>query len=125
VVRFLSDAWFKEVQAAAGHQPPTGEPIAVLQQIVTGGPDGAVRYHVIVAGDHAVLIPGSADAPDATFTEDYATAAAIAQGELTTQAALLAGHILVSGNMATLSARQDDLAGLDPVPAGVRADTTY
>jgi putative sterol carrier protein len=125
VVRFLSDAWFKDVAAAAGHAPPAGEPVAMLQQIVTGGPDGEIRYHVIVSGGHAVLTPGSADAPDATFTEDYATAAAIARGELTTQAALLAGHILVAGNMATLSARQDDLAGLDPVPAAVRADTTY
>jgi hypothetical protein len=125
VVRFLSDAWFEEVDAAAGHAPPSDTPIAVLQQIVTGGPDGEVRYHVIVAGGRAVLIPGSADDPDATFTEDFATAAAIARGELTTQAALLAGHILVAGNMATLSARQDDLAGLDPVPTTVREMTTY
>jgi hypothetical protein len=125
VVRFLSAAWFDEVQAAAGQAPPCEEPVAVLQQVVTGGPDGEVRYHVIVAGGRAVLIPGPAAMPDATFTEDYATAAAIARGELTTQAALLAGHILVAGNMATLSARQDDLSGLDPVPATVRAETTY
>jgi putative sterol carrier protein len=119
----LSDAWFNEI--AAGTPPPADEPVAVLQQIVTGGPDGEVRYHVIVAGGRAVLVPGPASAPDATFTEDYATAAAIARGELTTPAALLSGHIQVAGNMATLSARQGDLAGMDPVPPAVRAGTTY
>ena len=98
----------------------------VLSQVVTGAPEGEVRYHVIVAGGRAVLtraaMPGAADA---TFTQGYATAAAIARGELTTQAALLAGQILVAGNMATLSARQEDLAGLDPVPPAVRAATTF
>src|ERR1700704_1383748 len=99
MARFLSDAWFNEVEAAAGPAPTSGEPVAVRQQIVPGCSDGDVRYHVIVAGGRAVLNVGPAAAPDATFTEDYATAAAIAQGELTTQAALLAGHILVAGNM--------------------------
>jgi putative sterol carrier protein len=123
VARFLSDEWFNEI--AAGTAPPADEPVAVLQQVVTGGPDGEVRYHIVVAGGRAVLVRGPASAPDATFTEDYATAAAIAQGQLSTQAALLSGQILVGGNMATLSARQDDLAGLDPVPPAVRAGTTY
>jgi len=125
VVRFLSDAWFDAVEGAAGYARPEGEPVAVLEQIVTGGPEGDVRYQVVVAGGRAVLSRGSGEIPDATFTEDYATAAAIARGELTTQAALLAGHILVAGNMATLSARQGDLAGLDPVPPAVRARTTF
>jgi putative sterol carrier protein len=80
---------------------------------------------VIVTGAGAVLVRGPAPAPDATFTEDYATAGAIARGELTTQAALLSGQIRVAGNMATLSARQADLAGLDPVGPVVRAGTTY
>jgi putative sterol carrier protein len=125
VARFLSDAWFKEVEAAGARAPRAEDAVAVLQQIVTGGPQGEVRYHVIVAGGGAVLVRGPALAPDATFTEDYATAGAIARGELTTQAALLSGQIRVAGNMATLSARQDDLAGLDPVPPAVRAGTTY
>ena len=125
MARFLSDAWFKEVEAAGGAAPPAENSVAVLQQIVTGAPDGEVRYHVIVAGGRAVLVPGPAGAADATFTEDYATAGAIARGELTTQAALLSGQIRVAGNMAALSARQDDLAGLDPVPPAVRAGTTY
>ena len=123
MARFLSDAWFDEVAAAA--PPLTLPPTLVLQQIVTGGPDGEVGYHVSVGGGRARLSRGHAGTPDATFREDYATAAAIARGEQTIQAALLAGQIQVGGNMATLSARHDDLVGLDPIPAAVRAATTY
>ena len=125
MARFLSDIWFEEVEAAGGQAQPAEDAVAVLQQVVTGGPEGEVRYHVIVAEGRAVLVRGPARAPDATFTEDYATAGAIARGELTTQAALLSGQIRVAGNMAMLSTRQDDLAGLDPVPPAVRAGTTY
>ena len=97
----------------------------ILEQVVTGTPAGDVRYQVVVAAGRAVVTRGRAGSPDATFTEDYPTAVAVARGELTTQAALLAGRIVVGGNMATLSASQDDLAGLEPIPAAVRAETTF
>jgi hypothetical protein len=84
MARFLSDAWFDEVAAAS--TPPDIQPTLVLQQIVTGGPDGEVRYHVAVADGRATLSRGHTGVPDATFTEDYATAAAIARGEQTVQA---------------------------------------
>jgi putative sterol carrier protein len=119
----LSDEWFDEVAAAA--PPAPAAPLLVLQQVVTGGPDGDVGYHVTIGEGRAVLARGPADAPDATFTEDYRTAVAVARGELTTQAALLAGQIVVGGNMAILSARQEDLAGIEPIPAAVRAATTF
>jgi putative sterol carrier protein len=123
VARFLSDEWFDEVAAAS--PPPAAQPILVLQQVVTGGPDGDVRYQVTVGDGRAVLTRDHAGSPDATFTEAYSTAVAVARGELTTQAALLAGQIVVGGNMATLSDRQDDLAGLEAIPTAVRAAMTF
>jgi putative sterol carrier protein len=123
VARYLSEGWFAEVAAAT--PTPDKSPDVVLQQIVTDSPDGEVRYQVVVADGRAVLTRDQTLEADATFTAEYATASAIARGELTTQAALLAGRIHVAGNMATLSSRQEDLSGLDPVPAAVRAATTF
>jgi putative sterol carrier protein len=121
MARYLSEAWFEEVAAAT----PTGADGLTLQQVVTGTPDGEVRYHVSVSDGSGRIHAGQAEAPDATFTEDYATAAAVARGQLSVHAALLEGRIRVAGNMAVLSARQDELAGIDPVPAAVRAATTF
>jgi putative sterol carrier protein len=122
VARFLSEAWFDDVAAMA----PIGDRTSLtLQQVVTDAPEGEVRYYVRVSEGRAAIYVGEASQPDATFTEDYATAAAVARGELSVQAALLAGRIRVGGNMTTLSRYQEDLAGMDPIPAAVRAATSF
>ena len=123
MARFLSEAWFGEV-ATAGPSA-ADEPVVTLQQIVTGAPGGDVTYHVTVGGGRAVVVHGPAAHPDATFTQGYRTAAAVARGELTTEAALLAGDIVVAGDLTTLSAERVHLAGLDPLTAAVRAATTF
>jgi putative sterol carrier protein len=96
-----------------------------LQQVVTDTPDGEVRYHVRVSQGAAWVRPGQAERPDVTFWEDYATASSVARGELSVHAALFEGRVRVAGNMAVLSAHQDELSGIDAVPAAVRATTTY
>jgi hypothetical protein len=123
VASYLSPAWFDEVAAAAG--TVEGAPDLVLQQVVLGGPEGDVRYRVEVRGLRATLSVGTTGDPDMTFTSDYGTAAAIACGELSTQAALLEGRIRVAGNPVQLAERHGDLSSLDPVPASVRSGTTY
>jgi hypothetical protein len=132
VARFLTPEWFAQVRAAS---EPAGDCPAdvVVAQVVTGGPDGEVRYRVEVRGSRATLVAGANGDADMTFTSDYMTAAAIARGDLSTQAALLEGRIRVSGSPAALSEQHPSLgrlenpepADLDPVPASVRAETTY
>ena len=92
---------------------------------MTATPEGDIRYHVTIGGGQVALVAGPAAHPDATFTQCYDTAAAVARGELRTEAALLAGRIVVAGDMTILSARLDSLAGLDPLTAAVRAATTF
>jgi hypothetical protein len=121
VARYLSEAWFEEVAAAT----PTGTGGLTLQQVVTGAPEGEIRYHVSVGGGSTWVRAGQAEAPDATFTEDYSTATAVARGKLSVYTALLEGRIRVAGNMAVLTARQDELVGVDPLPDAVRAATTF
>jgi alkyl sulfatase BDS1-like metallo-beta-lactamase superfamily hydrolase len=124
VVRFLSDAWFDELGRAL---PSAGEGPAdlTIQQVVTAAPEGEVRFHIEIRGDRLAMRRGQAGRPDATLTEDYATAAGIASGELSPQAALLDGLIRVAGNLAALLEHRTALAGLDSVPPGLRAATTY
>ncbi len=123
MTRYLSPAWF-DALAASTERPDTPAEL-VLQQVVTGGPDGEVRYCVELRGSAATLIRGNAGDADMTFTSDYRTAAAIASGTLSTQAALLQGRIRVTGSPVQLAERHGHLGGFDPIPAELRAETTY
>jgi hypothetical protein len=126
VASYLSDEWFRQLGATAAPAPgPSSEEGLVLQHLVTGAPDGDVEYHVRVRDRVVTIGRGPAPAPDVTFAEDYGTAAAIASGELSAPAALLAGRIRVGGDLAALIAYQDLLTLSDPVPDAVRAATTY
>jgi hypothetical protein len=147
MARFLSAEWFGEIArlgpppAAAAAAAPAAPAAAaapaelVLEQVVRDTPDGEVRYRVVVTRGAAYIEPpspssgsdpnGAAPPPDLTIACDWATAAAMAQGELSTHAALLAGRLRVRGRLDRLSGRATDLAGLDPVPDQVRQRTTY
>ncbi|HWG72773.1 MAG TPA: SCP2 sterol-binding domain-containing protein [Acidimicrobiales bacterium] len=133
MARFLSAAWFDDLaehdEGRQGKAVDGGE--WVVEQVVTGTPEGAVRYQV--AGGRSSLDVRRVElrshpegaSTHLTFTSDYQTAAAIARGELSTQAALLEGRIRVSGDLASLADHLERLAGVDLVPAPVRASTTY
>ncbi len=126
VASYLSEEWFDQLGAGKVPAAPAGtEGDVILEHLVTGGPDGDVRYHVRIVGRSITIVRGPATDPDVTFAEDYATAAAIASGELSAPAALMSGRIRVGGDMATLIHHREVLAVDDPVPAAVRAATTY
>jgi hypothetical protein len=125
MARYLSAAWFGRLGDGAPAAVPAGPDSLVLRQVVTGGPDGDVTYDVIVAGGTARIEMPATATPDLTFTSDYPTAAGIASGEFSTQAALAAGRLRVGGDVAILSTRAGEVAGLDPVPADLRADTEF
>jgi hypothetical protein len=140
MLRFLSAEWFAEV---ARHPAPAPAQLAagtaaeaealVLEQVVRDTPDGEVRYRVVVRDGAARLQPppaapvgnGAGPAPDLTIACDWPTAVAMAQGHLSTQAALMEGRLRVRGNLARLAGRAGGLVGLDPVPDEVRRQTTY
>ena len=134
MARFLSPEWFGEVaRHGRGRPDGRGEPpdqlLLVLEQVVRDGPDGEVRYRVVVTAGGAYIEPPSdldtRPAPDLTIACDWSTATGLAQGALSAQAALMAGRLRVSGNLARLSGQAVHLVGLDPVPEPVRRRTTY
>ncbi|MDQ2726155.1 MAG: SCP2 sterol-binding domain-containing protein [Actinomycetota bacterium] len=120
--RFLSPAWFERVTGDADQADK--HPDVVLAQVVTGTPEGEVRYQVIIDDDRATILVGSPAEADMTFTSDYNTASAIASGALSAETALSEGRIRVSGNLNCLDNHAQALAGLDPM-ASARADTLF
>jgi hypothetical protein len=127
MVRYLSSAWFERLRETTGS---SGAPEG------TGGTGAVLRYHVdraterisydVVAGSGPAFVrhPTEGDA-DLTFVTDYATAAAVASGSLSTQAALTEGRIRVAGDLGLLVGLEHEVGGADPVPAAVRAETEY
>lgn len=126
VAVYLSAEWFQRLREALGPaRPDEGAPDVVLRQVVNGAPGGDVSYQIEIRAGHASLVAGPTGEADMTFTSDYPTAVAIARGQLSTQSALLEGRIRVSGNPVALSAHQGAFGHLDPIPAWLRAETTY
>ena len=124
-LRFLSAEWLDELAAAAAAATLPADIDLVLQQVVTGGPEGEVAYAVRVRdGNVSVTIGPAADA-HATLTQDWATAAAVHRGELDPQEAFMTGRLHVSGDVQRLMRYQDALAMVDEVFAELRVRTTY
>lgn len=129
MARYLSPEWFEEINAAAAAVADLSDATAglrlVIQQVVTDGPDGDVRYAVRLEQGRVTVVPGEAADADVTVTEDHATATAVARGELAAPAAFMTGRIRVTGDTTVLLDAQPALYRLDAVFAGVRERTTY
>lgn len=134
MIRFLSAEWIDAVDAAvdgAGIDPPEGDPpvdgsALVLQQHVSGGSSGGpISYHIVVGTDGVRVRPGVVDEPTVSFSQDYATAAAISQGQQSAQAAFMAGRLRLGGDVAALLAHHELLSRLTDAFADVRARTLY
>jgi predicted lipid carrier protein YhbT len=129
VARYLSAQWFEEVNEAARANQELAEVVGgvqlVLQQVVTDGPEGDVRYAVRIEAGGVTVAPGEAADADVTVTEDHETAVALHRGELRAPVAFMTGRIRVSGNTQALLGAQAALHRLDAVFAGVRDRTTY
>jgi SCP-2 sterol transfer family len=130
MARFLSPEWFDQVRYATPPNEPPGDdsPLVplVVEQVVTGTPDGEVRYVIVADRQSPRIETGPPEAePDVTITVDWPTACAVAQGALSTQQALMEGRLRVRGNLTRLGGRVAELNGLDPIPPDVRRTTTF
>ena len=123
MARYLSGGWFETLERYGAR--PGGQDACVVRHVVTGTPEGEVRYQVVVGDDGARVRRDDAGEADLTFTSDYRTAAAITRGELSTESALLAGKVRVAGNVAAATPHLQRLAGQDLLPPPVRETTTF
>lgn len=103
--KWLTQEWLDEVKRRAQDQPERPGATARMQYVLSGGPDGEVRYYWVL--DNGKLLENQlGDLPDSdlTLTMTYEDARRIQAGELDAQAAFMQGRIKVSGNMAKLMA---------------------
>ena len=99
-VPFLSEEWLELLRSLGAELPERPGASARVQQVVTGAPDGEVRYlHTIVDGRTAAIGFGSDDTADVTFTNTYADAQALAQGELDPRVLFMQGRTKMAGDM--------------------------
>jgi putative sterol carrier protein len=122
---FLSPGWIEELDAAARASSSftAFDVELVVEQRVSGTPDGEVRYHVVLGGDRARVQAGSAAAPDVVITTDYETARAIHEGRQNAQRAAGAGRLEVHGDLQKVLQHAAAFAALDDVFAELRAST--
>jgi putative sterol carrier protein len=103
VPRYLSQEWLDQQREIAQEFPERPGATAHLQYIVTGTPDGEVRYYWVV--DSGKLLEDQlGEDPDAevTLTTTYDDAVKIQKGELDETAAFMQGRLKVTGNMGKL-----------------------
>jgi putative sterol carrier protein len=103
--KWLTQEWLDETKKMADGQPERPGASAKMQYVVSGGPDGEVKYYWVLENGK-LLDSKLGDLPDAevTMTMTYEDAMKIQKGELDANAAFMQGRIKVSGNMAKLMA---------------------
>jgi putative sterol carrier protein len=89
----------------ADGQPERPGASAKMQYVVTGGPDGEIRYYWILENGRLQKSElGDLEGAEVTMTQTYEDAKKIQKGELDANAAFMQGRIKVAGNMAKLMA---------------------
>ncbi|MGH9066929.1 MAG: SCP2 sterol-binding domain-containing protein [Acidimicrobiales bacterium] len=103
MARWLTQEWMDEGRKMAGGQPERPGASARMQYVVTGGPDGDVKYYWVVE-DGKLLESSLGELPDAeiTLTQSRDDAMKIQKGELDANAAFMQGRVKVTGNMGKL-----------------------
>ena len=129
MARFSSPEWIAALDRAVAEDAALRRAsrgvCLVVQQTVTGGPDGDAAWHVVVDDGTVSVKPGEAPDPDVTFRQSYETAAAIGRGELSAQTAFMIGKLRVGGNVELLMTHQSTFDGVEDVFESVRAGTEY
>ena len=101
--KWLSQEWLDESKKLAESQPERPGASARMQYVVTGGPDGDIKYYwVLENGKLQESQIGEMPDPEVTLTQSYEDAKKIQQGELDANAAFMQGRVKVTGNMAKL-----------------------
>jgi putative sterol carrier protein len=103
--KWLTQEWLDETRKMAESQPERPGASARMQYVVTGAPDGDVKYYWVLESGK-LLESKVGELPDAevTMTQTYEDAQKIQKGELDANAAFMQGRIKVQGNMAKLMA---------------------
>ena len=128
-VRYLSLEWIealtREVAASSALADLATTHDIGITQVVTGGPEGKVVYHLQVGDGQAAFGPGAADPENVRFEQEWDTAVAVATDQLNAQQAFITGRIRLYGDQQKLQDSTAVFAALDAVFTTVRQRTDY
>jgi putative sterol carrier protein len=124
-VQFLSTEWADAVKQALNaneaFRQAAASSSASLQQVITK--DGQETHYWIRIAEGAIDMGiGDVDAPDATITQSYDTAVALARSELSVVTAFMTGKVKVAGNMGLLLSLQGALSQLPGAMGTIETD---
>lgn len=129
VVRYLSLDWIDAIAGNVAADERLGELAAEHEigftQVVAGGPEGDVTYHLQVGDGTIVFASGPAEPEHVRMEQTWDTAVAVATGTLNAQEAFVNGHIRLHGDQQCLLDAQPLFGALDSVFSAVREQTTY
>ena len=104
-MKFLSEDWAQAVMQTVNSNDEfakaAGTAAARLQQVITM-PDGEAHYWTVVEDGKLSLGLGDLEEIDATITQSYATAVALAKREINPVTSFMMGKIKIDGNMGML-----------------------
>ena len=103
MAKYLSQEWLDVGKELAQEFPERPGATARMQYVVTGGPEGDVKYYQVI--DNGKMLESQlgedADA-EFTLTLSYDDSVKVQKGELDANAAFMQGRVKVTGNMAKL-----------------------
>jgi alkyl sulfatase BDS1-like metallo-beta-lactamase superfamily hydrolase len=101
--KYLSQEWLDETAKLGESQPERPGASARMQYVVTGGPEGDIKYYWILENGK-LLESKLGELPDADFTMtlSYEDSVKVQQGQLDANAAFMQGRMKVTGNMGKL-----------------------
>ena len=103
MAKYLSQDWLDQGKKLSETQPERPGATAKMQYVVTGGPEGDIRYYwVLENGKLQDSSLGELPDPDFTMTLSYADSVAVQKGELDPNAGFMQGRMKVTGNMGKL-----------------------
>lgn len=125
-VKFLSQEWAEEVTKALNSsdefKSAAGRQSVKLQQVIANAPGGESKYYFDLRDGTVEVSLGEITNAEATLSQSYDTAVAIAKTELNPQQAFMQGKVKISGNMMKLLQLQGVFSALPKAVSGLEVE---
>ncbi len=103
MAKYLTQEWLDLQRELAQEFPERPGATARMQYVVTGAPEGDVKYFTVIENGTIVEnTMGSDEQAEFTLTTTYDDSVKILKGELDANAAFMQGRMKVTGNMGKL-----------------------
>jgi alkyl sulfatase BDS1-like metallo-beta-lactamase superfamily hydrolase len=101
--KYLTQEWLDETRKLAEDQPERPGASTRMQYVVTGGPEGDIKYYWVLENGKLIDTQlGELSDAEITMTLSYDDSVKVQKGELDANAAFMQGRMKVTGNMAKL-----------------------